>query len=62
MSELAMQTRCPRCLGEQYAMNVIGFSQGKHGCTICGHPSRPMTQDEWYDALHQARLDREKKS
>lgn len=53
--ELAMQVRCTRCLGEQYVLNVIAFSNGVTGCTVCGHPSQPMTYEQWYDALRRAR-------
>lgn len=50
-----MQTRCPHCGGEQYSFNVVGFSTGQHGCTVCGKPSKPMTRREWYSALKRLR-------
>jgi hypothetical protein len=32
--------RCPNCRAEQYALNVIAFSQGLHGCWSCQHVIR----------------------
>lgn len=49
--ELAMQSRCPHCLGEQWVMTVIAFSRGEHGCTKCGWKTTPMTYAQWYAAL-----------
>ncbi len=49
--EMAMQTRCPHCLGEQWVMTVIAFSAGEHGCTKCGWHTRPMTYAQWHAAL-----------
>lgn len=49
--DIAMQSRCPHCLGEQWAMTVIAFSRGEHGCTVCGWKTKPMTNEQWYAAL-----------
>ncbi len=53
--EPTMQTRCPHCLGEQWAMTVIAFSQGMHGCTCCGKLTTPMTDAQWRAALRRKR-------
>lgn len=58
--DLAMQTRCPTCLGEQYGATVLQFSNGKHGCTCCGRYTEPMSQSDWYLALARARRARAK--
>lgn len=29
--------RCPMCRAEQYALAVLDFSAGKHGCWRCHH-------------------------
>lgn len=58
---VAMQSRCPHCLGEQYCLNVIGFSTGKRGCTVCGEKSTVMTYEQWHDALDAARQRRDEK-
>lgn len=54
----AMQTRCPHCLGEQYVLNVIDFSNGLVSCPRCGHKTTPMTYEQWYDALRATRVQR----
>jgi len=54
---LAMQTRCFRCLGEQYVLNVIPFSNGEAGCTVCGCASIPMSTRQWFAALRAARAE-----
>lgn len=51
----AMQTRCPHCLGEQYFANVLSFSVGDTGCTVCRQLSKPMTYPEWFKALGERR-------
>lgn len=53
--KLAMQSRCPTCLGEQYVLNVIPFSQGNYGCSVCGAKTKPMTYEQWRAALRKAR-------
>lgn len=50
----AMQTRCPWCLGEQYAPNLIDFSNGNVPCGKCGEKTVKMTYQEWYIALGKA--------
>ena len=60
----AIQTRCFRCLGEQYVLNVLYFSDGESGCTVCGQSSFPMPDQQWRDLLTIARqrdADRSKK-
>lgn len=32
--------RCPVCRAEQYALNVLAFSRGQHGCWSCRHVIR----------------------
>lgn len=54
-SGIAMQTRCIWCLGEQYVLNVIAFSNGESGCTRCGRFTTPLTYEQWYAALRDAR-------
>ncbi len=53
--DTAVQTRCPHCLGEQYALNVLYFSSGEAGCNLCGRKTRPMTKAEYIHALRTAR-------
>lgn len=53
--DVAMQVRCPTCLGEQWALTVLPFSYGQVGCTVCGEPSKVMTEQQWRDALAAAR-------
>ncbi len=53
--EMAMQARCPHCLGEQWMMTVAAFSRGEHGCTKCGWYTTPMTYPQWYEALRAKR-------
>lgn len=57
---MAMQTRCPHCLAEQYVLNVIEFSAGECGCHLCGKKTTPMTYRKWYDALKAARAEQER--
>lgn len=47
----AMQTRCPHCLTEQYAMIVLEFSNGDCPCPHCGEYTQQMTYDQWYARL-----------
>lgn len=44
---IAMQTRCPMCGNETYALNVYDFSLGNSACHVCGQKSRPMSDDEY---------------
>ncbi len=53
--EHALQTRCPHCLGEQYVLNVLYFSAGEAGCSVCGRKSTPMSDEQWKAALSAAR-------
>jgi len=53
--DLAMQARCVHCLREQYALAVIGVSNGTHPCCWCGRLSKPMTETEYRAALKTAR-------
>lgn len=54
----AVQSRCPHCLGEQYVLNVLYFSAGQTGCTVCGRLTTPMTERQWRDALRATRQQR----
>lgn len=53
--DMAMQTRCPHCLGEQYILNVIAFSEGENGCSVCGQRTTPMDRHDWYRVLAEKR-------
>ncbi len=55
VTDVAMQSRCPTCLAEQYVMNVIAFSLGEIRCGGCGRRTTKMTRGQYVAALHQAR-------
>lgn len=57
-TELAMQSRCPACLREQYVLNVVEFSEGAVPCDRCGVYSRRMTYVQWHEAMRLTRLRR----
>lgn len=59
--QVAMQSRCPHCLGEQYVLNILGFSNGENGCSKCGEKTAVMTYEQWYESLRIARLRRDQK-
>ena len=50
-NDVVMQTRCPYCLREQWAMAVHPFSMGEGECTWCGTMGKKMTYTEWQEAL-----------
>lgn len=52
----AMQTCCPHCLTEQHALDVPGFSAGDFPCSRCEMRSKPMTIQQWIDAMDATRL------
>ena len=54
-NDIAMQTRCVYCLGEQYVHSVIDVSYGEAGCAWCGMYSHIMTRTEYADTLAAAR-------
>ncbi len=53
--EPAMQFRCVHCLREQYMLAVPGVSDGQHPCVWCGQLSARMTDQQYRDALAEAR-------
>lgn len=50
-----MQSRCPHCDAEMYALAVLPFAAGETPCGECGQTSRPMTEQEWLSALREVR-------
>lgn len=54
----AMQSRCPTCDKEMWAMSVFAFSHGETICARCRKRSRPMTTSEYLAALAATRLNR----
>lgn len=56
----AVQTRCPHCDREIYAMAVWAFSHGGLTCR-CGRVSTAMRYDEWLTTLAETRRLREKR-
>jgi hypothetical protein len=45
--------RCPVCRAEQYALAVLAFSRGEHGCHACGHVIRA---DARLPAVHEVQV------
>lgn len=51
----ALQSRCPHCLAEQYALHAIAFSTGDIPCGACGQKTTPMTRRQWHAAMEKTR-------
>jgi hypothetical protein len=57
--DIAMQSLCVHCLGEQYALAVYFVSMGEEPCAWCGAYSEKMTTEKYWQTLREARATRD---
>jgi hypothetical protein len=53
IKNVAMQERCIHCGREQYGPAVYMISYGKHPCVWCGKMSKQLTEQEYFEKLHE---------